>query len=195
MAKDSSSNRAHMRERIAQLAARLIAEDGMNDYAQAKRKAARQLGADDSQNVPNNREIEQALKAHHTLFAGADHAARLKDLRAEALRVMDVFAAFSPHLAGSVLNGTAGRYATIELILFTDDVKELEFFLINQGIPFKSGERRGKRGADTALPTYSLLTEYPVNLTVRDRAAQRNNRAEAELADRAALEALIATES
>lgn len=193
MAKDSSSNRAHMRERIAQLAARLIAEDGINDYALAKRKAARQLGADDSQNVPNNREIEQALKAHHTLFAGADHPARLKDLRAEALRVMDVFAAFNPHLAGSVLNGTAGRYAAIELVLFTDEVKDLEFFLINQGIPFKSGERRGARA--TSLPSYSLLTEFPVNLTVRDRAAQRNIRAEAELADRAALEALIATES
>ena len=33
------------RERIAHLAARLMAEDGIEDYAQAKRKAARQAGS------------------------------------------------------------------------------------------------------------------------------------------------------
>lgn len=185
-----------MRERIAQLAARLIAEDGINDYAQAKRKAARQLGAEESQNIPNNREIEQALKAHHTLFAADSHATRLKDLREEALRVMEVFSGFNPHLTGSVLNGTAGRYSTIELILFTDETKELELFLLNQGIPFKTSERRTTRAAETrALPSYSLLTAHPVNLTVRDRAAQRNIRADADLADPPALKVLMATES
>lgn len=185
-----------MRERIAQLAARLIAEDGISDYAQAKRKAARQLGAEESRNIPNNREIEQALKAHHMLFAANTHATRLKDLREEALRVMQVFAAFSPHLTGSVLNGTAGRYSTIELVLFTDEAKDLEFFLVNQGIPFKPSERRNLRaGEPHALQSYSLLTAHPVNLTVRDRAAQRNVRADVELADALALQALLATES
>ena len=38
------SERDDQRRRIAVLAARMIAEDGVNDYAQAKLKAAQQLG-------------------------------------------------------------------------------------------------------------------------------------------------------
>ena len=38
------SGRNDTRSRIAHLAARLMAEDGIEDYALAKRKAARQAG-------------------------------------------------------------------------------------------------------------------------------------------------------
>lgn len=181
-----------MRERIAQLAARMIAEDGVTDFALAKRKAARQLGVQDGQSVPNNREIEQALKAHQSLFDAEGHGERLRQMREEALRVMEVFSEFQPYLTGSVLTGTAGRYASIELVLFTDAAKDLELFLINHAIPFESVERRISRGGETrAIPAYRLLSAHPVTLTVRDCSAQRNARADAELADRAALRTLL----
>lgn len=198
MPKDLFTNKAQMRERIAQLAARLIAEDGIADFALAKRKAARQLGAPDSQSVPNNREIETALKAHQKLFDADGHGVRLHAMREEALAVMETFADFHPHLSGSVLSGTAGRYASIELTLFTDSEKELELFLLNRSIPFEAAERRVNVGGESrALPVYKLLSTYPVNLTVRDHAAQRNARADAEFADADALRALLrqATES
>lgn len=182
-----------MRERIAQLAARMIAEDGIADFALAKRKAARQLGAPDSQSVPNNREIEQALKAHQSLFDAEAHGPRLRQMREEAMRIMAVFGEFQPHLTGSVLSGTAGRYASIELVLFSDTAKDLELFLINNAIPFESVERRVVRGGETRIiPTYKLLSVHPVTLTVRDFAAQRNARAEAELMDSSGLRALLA---
>ena len=74
MAKESHSRRQHqMRERIAQLAARLIAEDGMQDYGMAKRKAARQLGAPDSHSLPNNSEVEQALREYQALYQKEEH--------------------------------------------------------------------------------------------------------------------------
>lgn len=186
-----------MRERIAQLAARMIAEDGVTDLALAKRKAARQLGAPDSQSVPNNRQIEQALKAHQSLFDAQAHGPRLREIRLEALRVMAVFDDFNPHLKGSVLSGTAGRYAAIELVLFTDSAKDVELFLINSAIPFDSADRRVKRAGEArVMPTYRLVTTRPVNLTVCDHAAQRNARASWELADSRALRALLqATES
>ena len=50
------SSRSHLREPITQLAARLMAEDGIDDFAFAKRKAARQLGAADTPHLPHNRE-------------------------------------------------------------------------------------------------------------------------------------------
>ena len=46
-----------LRQHIAALAARLIAEDGIADYGLAKRKAARQLGATRGEVMPNNAEI------------------------------------------------------------------------------------------------------------------------------------------
>ena len=51
----------HLRQMIAQQAARMLAEDGAQDYAYAKRKAARQLGSTDDHCLPTNAEIEQEL--------------------------------------------------------------------------------------------------------------------------------------
>ncbi len=44
MPKSRSRRDANLRRHIAYLAARLIAEDGVGDYATAKQKAARQAG-------------------------------------------------------------------------------------------------------------------------------------------------------
>ena len=51
-----------LRRRIAHEAARMLAEDGGMDYGFAKRKAARQLGVPDTRQLPDNREIEEALR-------------------------------------------------------------------------------------------------------------------------------------
>ena len=55
-----------LRVSIAHAAARLMAEDGIEDYGQAKRKAARQVGATDARQMPTNDEIDVAL----TLYRG-----------------------------------------------------------------------------------------------------------------------------
>lgn len=131
-----------LRRRIAHEAARLLAEDGGLDYGFAKRKAARRLGAGDTRNLPDNREIEEALRSYQSLYQGAEQQARLALLRAVAIEYMELLAAFDPHLTGSVLNGTAGRHSDINLQLFTDNDKELEFFLLNRQIHYKRGEIR-----------------------------------------------------
>ena len=51
------SERDDLRRRIAALAARMIAEDGVNDYAQAKLKAAQQLGLS-NKHLPDDAELE-----------------------------------------------------------------------------------------------------------------------------------------
>jgi hypothetical protein len=51
-----------MRRSIAALAARLMAEVGIADYGLAKRTAARQLGAPETDELPNNAEIEAELR-------------------------------------------------------------------------------------------------------------------------------------
>ena len=131
-----------MRRRIAHEAARLIAKDGSIDYGFAKRKAARQLGAPDSQNLPDNAEIEEALRGYQALYQGAEQTDVLDLLRKIAVEYMELLQDFDPHLTGSVLNGTAGQHSDINLQLFTDSDKEVEFFLMGRKIAYQSGETR-----------------------------------------------------
>jgi len=140
-----------MRVRIAQLAARMIAVDGVRDYRLAKRKAARQVGAPDSRNLPTNLEIEDALRAYQALYQADEHPEHLKRLRRLALEMMRLLEPFNPHLTGPVLSGSAGRHAEIHLHLYTDDVKELEVFLLNRKIPFRTRETRVWSGDVSAL--------------------------------------------
>jgi hypothetical protein len=130
------------RSRIAHLAARIIAEDGIEDYAAAKRKAARQAGVPDTRQLPTNDEIDAALRTHQTLYGGDTHLQRLRELRTRALEIMGELARFNPYLTGSVLSGNAGKYADINLQLYTDAGKEVELFLINRDLSYRAGERR-----------------------------------------------------
>lgn len=160
MSKETPANRAQMRGRIAHLAARMIAEDGINDYGLAKRKAARQAGAPDSRNLPTNIEIEDALRAYQALYQADEHPARLRRLRLLALEMMRLLKPFDPHLTGPVLSGSAGRHAEIHLHLYTDDVKDLEFFLLNRQVPFRTRETRVWSGSVSAVvPTFEIGTQ------------------------------------
>lgn len=136
-----NSHRKQMRERIAQLAAHLMAADGVQDFSLAKRKAAHQLGANDAQNLPNNNEIEQALRSYHALYQRDEQAERLREMRLQALDAMREFAAFDPHLTGAVLAGTAIRHSRISLMLFTDSQKDVEHYLLNHNYPYRTHEQ------------------------------------------------------
>ncbi|HWH46565.1 MAG TPA: hypothetical protein VN664_02105 [Burkholderiales bacterium] len=160
MSRDNGNNR-QMRERIAQLAARLMAVDGIDDFALAKRKAARQAGAPDTRNLPNNEEVEQALRAYQQLYQADEQQARLRHLRQNAREMMQLLAQFDPHLSGSVLSGSAGKYSDINLHLFTDSVKDVELFLINRQIPYRSRERRVYIGGEArSVPSFSVSTDH-----------------------------------
>lgn len=155
-----------MRRRIAHEAARMIAEDGGIDYGFAKRKAARQLGAPDSRHLPDNREIEEALRSYQALYQGQEQQDRLSRLRGIAVEYMELLDEFDPHLTGPVLNGTAGRHSDIDLQLFTDNAKELDFFLMNRQLAYLRSESKSE---GQTYPHYSFqdpraaieLTIYP----------------------------------
>lgn len=193
-----------MRGRIAQLAARLMAADGIQDFALAKRKAARQLGAEVTQNLPNNSEIEQALRDYQALYQREEQRARLREMRKQALEAMREFAAFDPHLSGAVLSGTATRYAEINLMLFTDDQKEVELLLLNRGVPFKYSEKRYRLGDSLrSVPVLTLAggehagVELVIFSTTALRHAPRHagDGGPVEKARRAEIEALLTLDS
>src|SRR3954468_19440964 len=103
------SGRHRTRERIAHIAARLMAEDGIEDHALAKRKAARQMGIADARQMPGNDEIDEALRTYRSLYR-PENKSELSALRQVAVGMMHELAAFNPHLIGPVLNGSAGKY-------------------------------------------------------------------------------------
>ena len=168
MPKEQKFKQQHMRARIAAVAARIMAEDGIEDFATAKRKAARQLGASDTHSLPNNDEIEAELRVYQSLYQGAEQRERVHYLRSQALAAMEQLADFKPYLTGPVLKGTAGRYADIDLQVFADSGKDLEIFLLNRNIPYQTSESRHYSGKqERTVSVLSMDWEgTPVRLTV-----------------------------
>jgi hypothetical protein len=168
MPKEQKSRQQHMRTRIAATAARIMAEDGIEDFATAKRKAARQLGAGDTQSLPTNDEIEAELRVYQSLFQGEEQRERLRFLRGQALAAMEQLADFKPYLTGPVLKGTAARYADIDLQVFADSGKDLEMFLLNRNIPYQTSKLRHYSGdQERAVSVLSLDWEgTPVRVLV-----------------------------
>lgn len=145
-----------MRRRIAHAAARILAEDGSLDYGSAKRKAARQLGAPDSGNLPDNQQIEEALRSYQALYQADETRAQLTLLRQIAIEYMERLADFDPHLTGPVLNGTAGRHTHINLQLFTDQQKDVEFLLMGMGTPYQAAEHRPAEAPGRIHPRFVI---------------------------------------
>jgi hypothetical protein len=168
----SRENLDHLRQLIAQQAARMMAEDGVHDFAYAKKKAGRQLGVSENSVLPTNAEIEEEIRLYHEIFNAGEQPLELAKLRKTALMTMQMFERFNPHLTGSVLDGTAGKFSQTEIHLFADSAKDVEMFLLNQQIPFDSSEKSfrisdkpskdKKEKLRKTVPVFTLETEFGI---------------------------------
>lgn len=160
------------RNRIASLAARLMTEDGISDLDLAKRKAARRLGLSEAVAMPDHGEVEGELRIYQRLFHAGEQQARSIRLLRIAARLMAVMHRFNPYLTGSVLDGTAGRYAEIDIQLFPDSAKDVEIFLLNERIEYRHSRPRSER-AEAVL---TIVGEEAVaNLVIYPREDERLN--------------------
>jgi hypothetical protein len=174
--KPRSRRDLNLRRHIAYIAARMMAEDGVADFATAKRKAAQQAGLSDANLLPDNQEVEEALREYQDLYQKDEQPERLRALREVAVEVMREFEAFRPVLVGSVLAGTAGAHSDVNLQLFTDDPKQLTLFLLNRRYRFDEGTRRVRRGDRLDdVPQIALDRDgVTVTLTVLDIEDERS---------------------
>ena len=164
------------RHRLAHEAARLMAEGGIRDFHQAKRKAAERLGIHDDASLPRNREIEDALREYQRLFVGERHGRDLRIRREAALRALEFFARFDPRLVGPVLDGTADARAPVCLQLYSDDADAVARHLEEAGIPAESRSRRLRldRVREGEFPVWQFTAEDLVfDLTVLPAVALR----------------------
>ena len=172
MPRNSSPSRSvdpHATAEIAVGAARLIADEGM-DYGNAKRRAARDVlgeGANTRGVLPDNDQVEEELRRHLRLFGGAEHRDLLTALRRHALTLMQRMRQFEPRLVGAILNGTATAFSDVQLHLYSDDVKDIEIHLLNDGVDFEVDE--GSPDPGGPVERIHFLTDVPLEHGQRHR--------------------------
>ena len=166
-----------MRQQLALEAARIMAEEGVNDYHSAKQKAADRLHAPNTQNLPRNDEVQAALIEYQRLFKSTTQPNQLHRLRIAGHRAMTFLQRYEPRLVGPVLDGTATAYSNVTLHLFADPPDSISLFLMEEGIPFELGAQRITMANGDVIEalTYQISSDDAViDLIVFDRKGLRN---------------------
>lgn len=162
MAKYRTDRSQQQRILVAQTAARLMAEQGIQDFHAAKLKAVEQMGLDrNSQNMPRNQEVELALSEYQRLFQSDLQPKVLQRLRAIAQQLMALLEQFQPRLVGSVLSGRATAYSNINLHLFAQTPEFVAMYLLDHGIPYEIHERKVRMGNNQYqdYPVYRFMAD------------------------------------
>jgi hypothetical protein len=179
LAKDHTKN---VRLSIASKAAEIIMEEGINDYQYAKKKAVRYLDLDASDILPSNDEIDKALINYRLIFTAEIDIDLVKILKTEALAIMAFFADFNPYFVTQIFEGLLPKYPIIQINLFSDNMKEIEYVLLNNNIPFATkdfniSEKRTKKQSVKKIPI--ILIErgsIPIELKIFEAHDQKINR-------------------
>ncbi|HLS57405.1 MAG TPA: UDP-N-acetylmuramate--alanine ligase [Zeimonas sp.] len=181
-----------LRLELAAVAARLVA-DGGHDYASAKKKALRQVLGDNpapKRSVPDNDEIDAALREHLELF-DPGHVPRVAQRRRTAAALMQRLQAFHPYLTGAVWKGIVTEHAPIHLQLFHDNPKDVEIQLLNDGVDFDVSTVPHFRGGTEVEAIAFYVDDAPVLLSLYEhddlRGALRRGAAGPERGDRQAV--------
>ncbi|MDX1404417.1 MAG: hypothetical protein R3192_07765 [Woeseiaceae bacterium] len=169
MARRQSANGDRARKVLAQEAARIIVEQGIEDYRVAKLKAAERLGMSTRGSLPGNTEIEKAVSEHLLLFGGESHLDLLRVLRRAALSAMELLSPFAPRLVGPVLHGTANANSAINLHVFADDAETVANRLHAHAIQYRPFDRRlkSRRNRSETFAAFRFVhDESPIEATV-----------------------------
>ena len=156
---------AQNRTRIAQVAARLIAEHGITDWSLAKRKAAR--AADAARARRRCRATTRSSRRSPTITrcsAARRTRRRCARQREEALRWMRRLAQFAPVLVGGVAAGWATEHSDMRLELVAER---------REGGRTRAARRRRRAYRGHALATATAPPELCVDTPRRRRAPDR----------------------
>jgi hypothetical protein len=169
---------------VASRAAEIIMEEGVTDYLFAKKKAAKSLGLLTNDNLPSNHEIDNALKEYRNIFQEQVDSETIVKIKKEALNIMTLFKDFNPHLTGQLLEGLIPKFPKIQINLFTDNLKEVEYILLNKNIAFDIKDKLyqnklSKKKSTKKIPAFILEgLWFPIELKVyfeNDIHSKKNN--------------------
>jgi len=169
MPRRKSFRNENLRRAVAQEAARVMAEHGIQDFRAAKRKAAERFGITEEGALPSNAEVEESLVAYQRLFGGDEHDETLRGQRRAALRAMRSLGAYSPRLVGPVLTGSATAHSDVQLHVFVDNPEAVALSLLDRGVSHEMGEQRLRLDAERfqVYPAVRFeLGDYTIQATV-----------------------------
>jgi hypothetical protein len=153
-----------LKTEIAATAAAMVVEEGL-EYGPAKRRAVKQMALPARTQLPDNDELEDAVREYISVFCADTQPVELAALRELALVWMERMAAFRPYLGGAVWHGTATRLSDIYIQLFCDDPKSAEIALIEHNVAYEPRTVTGFTGGNVEALSLTSLCK-PLNETV-----------------------------
>ena len=159
---------------IANRAAEIIMQEGITDYHFAKKKAAKYLGYQSSDFLPSNDEIDHALEEYQKIYQVDTDASLVGKIKDEALMIMELFKKFNPHLVGQLIDGLIPKYPILQINLYTENMKEIEYLLLNNNIEFNLkdkniSEKRTKKKSLRNIPIIKIEGHwFPIELKILD---------------------------
>ena len=85
---------------------------------------------------------------------------------------MKLFKEFNPHAPSQILEGYISKYPTIEINLYHDDIKAVEYILLNNQIQFEITDmslygKGSKKKSNRNLPIYKIENDLiPIQIKV-----------------------------
>lgn len=146
-------------------------EEGVSQYFDAKRKAAKRLIGKQyrfaPKYLPSNGEISEALYELSQLKDPEDHEQRLFRMRCRAVEVMEELEPFTPRLIGSVSTGRIREGSDIDIHVFCDEIEELENYLDTLGWHYtREATTINVNGRMIEYQHIHLDFDFPVELSV-----------------------------
>lgn len=133
-------NKKHLKALMIQECAKLMYFEGVTQYFDAKRIAAKRICKSKNQFFPSNGEILEAVYQLSLQDQDFDRADTLFRMRLKALEMMHLLDCFSPRLIGSVRTGKIKRSSDIDLHVFCDDIELLTTYLTDDKVLFEQNE-------------------------------------------------------
>ena len=132
------SRRRQLRDLVASEAAKLLYNGECREYIDAKRAAAEALK---TSILPSNHEVALKVLEYALEVEGEDYWRRLKELREEALEVMQNLSEFNPRLVGSVWRGVIKPSSDIDIEVDSEALEEVKQKIEESGYEILGIER------------------------------------------------------
>lgn len=157
----------NLRRLLVREAARLMFEEGVDQYLDAKKKAAKRILGKQTKILPSNGEISDELYQLSLFHRGNELTTTLFEMRLLAMDVMDHLETFSPRLIGSVSTGRIRHGSDIDLHIFTDSLEVLQNQLDSLDWRYELKQIWIEKNGRPVEHTHVYLDlEFPVELSI-----------------------------
>src|SRR5205085_8584014 len=153
---------AKLRQAIALEAARLMYERIESEYYTAKRKAAKRLCRKGvkPEDLPSNAEIRDQIQVFARIHEGDKRTEHLREMRVQALRLMQLLRPFRPRLIGSVMTGHVRKGSDIDIHLFTDSVGLVTELLEKEGCQYDVERKQIVKHGESRIFTHVHIHDH-----------------------------------